>query len=62
MESKSWHVDLDLCINVLLNGLLDFEKKRTSYLFYPRVVMLNRMTLLAKSNHGIIENAFEECI
>jgi hypothetical protein len=55
-------VVLDLCISELLNGLPDIEGNRTWYLFYPHVVMLNRMTLPAKSNHGIIENAIEECI
>jgi hypothetical protein len=55
-------VVLDLCINELLNGLPDFEVNRTWGLFYPRVVMLNRVTFVSESNHGIIENAFEECI
>ena len=62
MESRSSHVDPDLCINELLNGLPVFEANRASELFYLHVVTLNRVTSVSESNHGIIENAFEECI
>jgi hypothetical protein len=55
-------VGLDLCINELLKANVRFETNRASELFYPDVVMLNRMTLVCDSNHGNIENAFEECI
>jgi hypothetical protein len=55
-------VGLDFSINEWLKRNVRFETNRASEIFYPHVVMLNRMTSISDSNQGIIENAFEECV